>query len=121
MTRGVESKRSSPAMVCTKHFHALTRTGKPERMRSSFIREAAPQTKFFHSHAPGRTACPSSSFNHSMRAAVSAMRQLCDRLFAEENATTIEPNIADLEEVFDMLQYDELARAEKRYLQPNKR
>ncbi|MEY9231362.1 2-methylisocitrate lyase-like PEP mutase family enzyme [Bradyrhizobium japonicum] len=56
-----------------------------------------------------------------MRAAVSAMRQLCDRLFAEENATTIEPNIADLEEVFDMLQYDELARAEKRYLQPNKR
>ncbi|MFK4654357.1 2-methylisocitrate lyase-like PEP mutase family enzyme [Bradyrhizobium japonicum] len=59
--------------------------------------------------------------NHSIRAAVTAMRQLCDRLFAEENATTIEPDIADLEEVFDILHYDELARAEKRYLHPSKR
>ncbi|SDF49432.1 phosphoenolpyruvate mutase [Bradyrhizobium brasilense] len=56
--------------------------------------------------------------NHSMRAAVAAMRQVCDRLFAEENATTIEPDIATLEEVFDMFDYDELARAETQYLHP---
>ncbi|NEU98205.1 phosphoenolpyruvate mutase [Bradyrhizobium uaiense] len=56
--------------------------------------------------------------NHSMRAAVAAMRQVCDRLFAEENATTIEPDIATLEEVFDMFDYDELARAEAQYLHP---
>ncbi|MBR1164608.1 phosphoenolpyruvate mutase [Bradyrhizobium elkanii] len=58
--------------------------------------------------------------NHSMRAAVAAMRQVCGRLFAEENATTIEPEIAPLDEVFDIFNYDELAKAEARYLHPGK-
>ncbi|NYG45495.1 phosphoenolpyruvate phosphomutase [Bradyrhizobium sp. IAR9] len=55
--------------------------------------------------------------NHSMRAAIAAMRQVCGRIIAEENTASIEPNIARLDEVFELLSYDELARAEARYLQ----
>jgi len=54
--------------------------------------------------------------NHSMRAAIAAMRQVCGRIFAEESTTSIEPNIATLDEVFELLKYNELARAAKRYL-----
>ncbi|MDA9391958.1 phosphoenolpyruvate phosphomutase [Bradyrhizobium sp. CCBAU 45394] len=58
--------------------------------------------------------------NHSMRAAVAAMRRVCGRIFAEENVATIEPDIAPLEDIFELLSYDELADAEARYLHPNK-
>ncbi|WP_146992808.1 phosphoenolpyruvate mutase [Bradyrhizobium macuxiense] len=54
--------------------------------------------------------------NHSMRAAMAAMRQVCDRILAEESTASIEPNIATLDEVFELLKYDELAHAEARYL-----
>ncbi|WP_407181599.1 phosphoenolpyruvate mutase [Bradyrhizobium sp. STM 3562] len=54
--------------------------------------------------------------NHSMRAAIAGMRQVCGRIIAEEGVAGIEPNIATLDEVFDLLSYDELARAEARYL-----
>ncbi|RXG85885.1 phosphoenolpyruvate mutase [Bradyrhizobium zhanjiangense] len=57
--------------------------------------------------------------NHSLRAAVSAMRQVCGRIFAEETTANIEPNIAPLDELFDLLEYNELATAEARYLQPD--
>lgn len=56
--------------------------------------------------------------NHSMRAAIAAMRQACGRIFAEENTASIEPNIATLDELFELLMYDELARAEAHYLHP---
>ncbi|QOZ33252.1 phosphoenolpyruvate mutase [Bradyrhizobium sp. CCBAU 53421] len=56
--------------------------------------------------------------NHSMRAAAAAMRQVCRRIVAEENTASIEPNIATLDDVFELLKYDELARAEARYLPP---
>ncbi|MBH5371000.1 phosphoenolpyruvate mutase [Bradyrhizobium glycinis] len=58
--------------------------------------------------------------NHSMRAAVAAMRRVCGRIFAEENVATIEPDIAPLEDIFELFSYDELAEAEARYLYPNK-
>lgn len=54
--------------------------------------------------------------NHSMRAATAAMRQVCQRILTEENTASIEPNIATLDEVFELLRYDELVRAEARYL-----
>ncbi|KWV55230.1 phosphoenolpyruvate phosphomutase [Bradyrhizobium macuxiense] len=57
--------------------------------------------------------------NHSMRAAMVAMRQVCDRILAEENTASIEPNIATLEEIFEMFNYNELASAELRYQSPD--
>lgn len=57
--------------------------------------------------------------NHSMRAAISAMGNVCGRIIAEESIASIEPDIATLDEVFDLLRYDELARAEARYLPPD--
>lgn len=56
--------------------------------------------------------------NHSMRAAIAAMRRVCGRIAAEEGIAGIEPEIASLDEVFELLRYDELARAEARYIHP---
>ncbi|WP_209946282.1 phosphoenolpyruvate mutase [Bradyrhizobium elkanii] len=56
--------------------------------------------------------------NQSMRAALAAMRQVCDRIFAQQNAADIEPDIATLDDVFDMFDYKELASSEARYLHP---
>ncbi|MHC2440268.1 phosphoenolpyruvate phosphomutase [Bradyrhizobium sp. USDA 4451] len=54
--------------------------------------------------------------NHSMRAAITAMRQVCNRILADESSAGIEPNIATLDELFELFKYDELAEAEARYL-----
>lgn len=56
--------------------------------------------------------------NHSILAAIAAMRQVCSRIITEENTASIEPNIATLDEFFELLMYDELARAEARGLPP---
>lgn len=56
--------------------------------------------------------------NHSMRAAIAAMGHVCGRILAEEGIAGIEADVATLDEVFDLLRYDELARAEARYLPP---
>ncbi len=56
--------------------------------------------------------------NHSMRAAAAAMRRVCDSIVAHESVASIESHIAPLNEIFELLKYDELALAEKRYLQP---
>ncbi|WP_342710021.1 phosphoenolpyruvate mutase [Bradyrhizobium sp. B124] len=58
--------------------------------------------------------------NHSMRAALASMRQVCDRIFADQNATDVEPDIATLDDVFNMINYKELASAEALYLHPDK-
>lgn len=55
--------------------------------------------------------------NHSVRAAIGAMQHVCGRIISEESVEGIEPHIATLEAVFELLGYDELARAEARYLQ----
>ncbi|WP_449382501.1 hypothetical protein [Bradyrhizobium sp. UFLA05-112] len=57
--------------------------------------------------------------NHSMRAAKVAMRRVCGRIMAREGIASIEPHIATLHELFDLVGYDELVRAEARYLQPD--
>ncbi|WP_076866108.1 phosphoenolpyruvate mutase [Bradyrhizobium mercantei] len=57
--------------------------------------------------------------NHSLRAAMAAMRQVCGRILAEETTASIEPNIATLDEIFEMFNYNELACAELRYQSPD--
>lgn len=54
--------------------------------------------------------------NHNMRAAVSAMRDVCERIIREESTVTVEGEVATLEDVFSLLKYGELAQAEKLYL-----
>ena len=54
--------------------------------------------------------------NHSMRAAVAAMRTVCGRILREQSIADIEPEVATLSEVFGLLDYGELAAAEERYL-----
>ncbi|MFB6452951.1 phosphoenolpyruvate mutase [Bradyrhizobium tunisiense] len=54
--------------------------------------------------------------NHSMRAAIEAMGRICERILAEESIAGIEPDVATLDEVFELLKYDELARAEALYV-----
>lgn len=51
-----------------------------------------------------------------MRAAVSAMRQVCERILREGTIAGIENEVATLDDVFDLLNYRELAEAETRYL-----
>ena len=57
--------------------------------------------------------------NHSMRAAASAMSEICRRIIAEEGIAGIEADVAPLDEVFALFDYDELARAEAQYLPAN--
>ncbi|WP_050424567.1 isocitrate lyase/phosphoenolpyruvate mutase family protein [Bradyrhizobium tropiciagri] len=59
--------------------------------------------------------------NQSMRAAMAAMQRVCSRIKSEENTASIEPTIAALDELFALLNYDELARAEARYLPERRR
>ena len=54
--------------------------------------------------------------NHNMRAAVAAMHVVCGRILREESIAGIEPEVATLEDVFSLLNYQELAAAEERYL-----
>ncbi|WP_063621814.1 isocitrate lyase/phosphoenolpyruvate mutase family protein [Bradyrhizobium sp. Ec3.3] len=58
--------------------------------------------------------------NHSMRAAIVAVHRVCGRIMAKEGIASIEPHIATLDEVFALLGYDKLIRANALYLQPNK-
>lgn len=54
--------------------------------------------------------------NHNMRAAVAAMQRVCHEIIASEGIAGVEPNVASLETIFDLLDYDELKGAEERYL-----
>jgi phosphoenolpyruvate phosphomutase len=54
--------------------------------------------------------------NHSMRASIRAMRQVCHRIRTEQSIAGIETEVASLEEVFGLMHYEELASAEERYL-----
>lgn len=54
--------------------------------------------------------------NHTMRAAIAGMRDICGRIRSEESIAGIEEQVAGLEELFSLIGYDELARAEEQYL-----
>ncbi|WP_392712645.1 phosphoenolpyruvate mutase [Rhizobium ruizarguesonis] len=54
--------------------------------------------------------------NHSIRAAVAGMREICAHIHSQEGISAIEDQIASLDDLFDLVGYDELAEAEHRYL-----
>lgn len=54
--------------------------------------------------------------NHSMRAAIAGMRDICGRIRLEESVAAIEDQVAGLDELFRLMGYNELAQAEGRYL-----
>ncbi|MHC2296169.1 phosphoenolpyruvate mutase [Rhizobium mongolense] len=54
--------------------------------------------------------------NHTMRAAIAGMRDICARIQVEESIAGIEDQIAGLDELFSLIGYQELARAEEQYL-----
>lgn len=54
--------------------------------------------------------------NHSLRASISAMRYTCTQIFQEQSIAGVEPDVASLDELFQLLNYDELSAAERRYL-----
>jgi phosphoenolpyruvate phosphomutase len=54
--------------------------------------------------------------NHSLRAAVRAMEHACRSIQRQESVSAIEREIASVEQLFELMDYDELAQAERRYL-----
>ncbi|WP_261335759.1 phosphoenolpyruvate mutase [Rhizobium leguminosarum] len=54
--------------------------------------------------------------NHTMRAAIASMRDICGRIQSEESIAGIEDQVAGLDELFNLIGYDELAQAEELYL-----
>ncbi len=54
--------------------------------------------------------------NHNLRASITAMRELSQRLQAEESLLGIEGSVAPLAEVFDLAGNKELAEAERKYM-----
>jgi phosphoenolpyruvate phosphomutase len=54
--------------------------------------------------------------NHSIRAAVAGIREICSQIHSQEGVSAIEDQIASLDDLFDLVGYDELAEAEHRYL-----
>jgi phosphoenolpyruvate phosphomutase len=54
--------------------------------------------------------------NHALRAAISAMQDVCRRIFNEQSLVGIEGEIASVQEVFRLAGTPELADAERRYL-----
>jgi phosphoenolpyruvate phosphomutase len=53
--------------------------------------------------------------NQSMRAAVAAMRRVCRAIRSTESVIHADVELASLEEVFQLLEYDELKEAERRF------
>ena len=54
--------------------------------------------------------------NHNLRAAISAMQNVCRRIQTEQSLVGVEGEIASIEEVFRLTGNSELAEAERRYL-----
>jgi len=53
--------------------------------------------------------------NHSMRAAFTAMRDVCQQIRADRGLARVEQHVAPLKEVFSLFQYQKLAEDEARY------
>lgn len=56
--------------------------------------------------------------NHNLRAALSAMREISQRIMEEQSLTSAETKVASVKEVFQIVGQSELAAAEARYLKP---
>jgi phosphoenolpyruvate phosphomutase len=53
--------------------------------------------------------------NHNIRASMNAMRSVCRQIHASGSVAGVEPQIAPLQDVFELLDYAELREAEARY------
>jgi phosphoenolpyruvate phosphomutase len=54
--------------------------------------------------------------NHTLRATVTAMRDVTRRILAEQSVTAVEPSIASVRDIFALVDVPELEAAEVRYL-----
>ena len=54
--------------------------------------------------------------NHNLRASISAMRDVCRKIYGEQGLVAIEGEITSIQDVFELMGNQELAEAEKRYL-----
>jgi phosphoenolpyruvate phosphomutase len=54
--------------------------------------------------------------NHTLRASISAMREVARQIFVEQSLIGVEERIVGLDEVFRIVGNDEIAEAERRYL-----
>jgi phosphoenolpyruvate phosphomutase len=59
--------------------------------------------------------------NHTMRAAIAAMREVSRKVFEQESLVAVEDEIASVKDVFELAGNKELAEAERRYLQEAQR
>src|ERR1022692_2855954 len=53
--------------------------------------------------------------NHNLRASISAMQSLCQRVYTERSVANVEDQIVAVKEVFRLQRADELMQAEERY------
>jgi phosphoenolpyruvate mutase len=53
--------------------------------------------------------------NHNLRASMSAMRAVCERILRDESIAGVERGVAPLDDVFDIVDTAELLEAERRY------
>lgn len=54
--------------------------------------------------------------NHSLRAAIIAMQNICRKILKDRSVENVEEEIASLDEIFQLVDQDELSQAEKKYL-----
>jgi phosphoenolpyruvate mutase len=53
--------------------------------------------------------------NHNLRASLRAMRAVCEKIRGEESIAAVEPQVAPLDDVFHIVDTEELLEAEQRY------
>jgi phosphoenolpyruvate mutase len=56
--------------------------------------------------------------NHNLRACISTMKKICSLIQKEESIHKVEHEIATLDEIFSLFDYEELSKSEEKYL-PN--
>ncbi len=54
--------------------------------------------------------------NHNIRASIKAMEETCKQIFNERSLLRVEGEIAELNDIFSLIDYDELSMSEKKYL-----
>ncbi|XP_014677934.1 PREDICTED: phosphoenolpyruvate phosphomutase-like, partial [Priapulus caudatus] len=54
--------------------------------------------------------------NHNLRASVTAMKEVCDKIHAEQSIASVEQKVVQVKEIFRLQNDEELQAAEKKYL-----
>jgi len=53
--------------------------------------------------------------NHNLRSAITSMRETTRQIYLEKSINSAEKNIASLDEVFSLVNMDEIESAERKY------